>query len=289
MEGETHMQEPNKNRQERKGEAPQTALTTDQQNRYSRQILLNEMGEEGQLKLLRSRVLIVGAGGLGSPIALYLAGAGIGTLGIVDSDLVDLSNLHRQILHATTDIGRPKTESARESMGAINPDIVINTYHERLTAHNGPEIMAGYDIIVEGSDNFATKFLLNDAAFFSGKPYVFGGAVRFDGQASVFFPKSGGPCLRCMIPEIPPASASLTCSQVGVLGIVAGQVGLIEAAEVVKLILGKGDPLVGRFLAYSCLDGEFRTFTVPKNPDCPLCSEKATIKDLSGYYGAAPE
>ena len=184
------------------------SMTIDQVNRYSRQMLLTEIGEEGQLKLLQSRVLIVGAGGLGSPVALYLAAAGVGTLGIFDFDVVDLSNIHRQPLHYSSDVGRPKTESAKETLRQINPHISIATHQERFTAENALKSIAAYDIVIDGSDNFATKFLLNDAAFFAKKPFVFGGAVRFDGQASVFSPHDGGPCLRCMIPEIPPPGTS---------------------------------------------------------------------------------
>lgn len=186
------------------------AMTRDQIKRYSRQILLHEIGEEGQLRLLRAKVLLVGAGGLGCPAGLYLASAGVGTIGIVDFDRVDLSNIHRQVLHATADIGRPKTDSAKDAIERINPEINIITYQERFTPDNALEIVNDFDIVIDGSDNFETKFLLNDSAFLSGKPYIFGGAVRFDGQASVFYPKGGGPCLRCMIPEIPQAGTSPT-------------------------------------------------------------------------------
>ena len=186
------------------------AMTRDQIKRYSRQILLHEIGEEGQLRLLRAKVLLVGAGGLGCPAGLYLASAGVGTIGIVDFDRVDLSNIHRQVLHATADIGRPKTDSAKDAIERINPEVNIITYQERFTPDNALEIVNDFDIVIDGSDNFETKFLLNDAAFLSGKPYIFGGAVRFDGQASVFYPKDGGPCLRCMIPEIPQAGTSPT-------------------------------------------------------------------------------
>lgn len=186
------------------------AMTQDQIKRYSRQILLHEIGEEGQLRLLRAKVLLVGVGGLGCPAGLYLASAGVGTIGIVDFDRVDLSNIHRQVLHATADIGRPKTDSAKEAIERINPEVNIITYQKRFTPDNALEIVNDFDLVIDGSDNFETKFLLNDAAFLSGKPYIFGGAVRFDGQASVFYPKGGGPCLRCMIPEIPPAGTAPT-------------------------------------------------------------------------------
>lgn len=184
------------------------AMTQNQVKRYSRQILLNEVGEEGQLRLMRAKVLLVGAGGLGCPAGLYLASAGVGTIGIVDFDRVDLSNIHRQVLHAAADIGRPKTDSAKDAIGRINPEVNVIIYQERFTPDNALKIVNGFDIVIDGSDNFETKFLLNDTSFFAGKPYIFGGAVRFDGQASVFYPKGGGPCLRCMIPGIPPAGTS---------------------------------------------------------------------------------
>jgi len=260
-------------------------MTQDQIKRYSRQILLREIGEEGQLRLMRARVLLAGAGGLGCPAGLYLASAGVGTIGIVDSDKVDLSNIHRQVLHTTADIGRLKTDSAKDAIGRINPEVNVITYQERLTPDNALKIVNDFDIIIDGSDNFETKFLLNDTSFFAGKPYIFGGAVRFDGQASVFYPKGGGPCLRCMIPEIPPADSALTCGEVGVLGVVPGQIGLVQAAEALKLILKKGKSLMGRFYVYDCLEGDFKTFIIDRNPSCPLCGQNPTIRDLSGNYG----
>jgi molybdopterin/thiamine biosynthesis adenylyltransferase/rhodanese-related sulfurtransferase len=255
-------------------------MTADQVHRYSRQMLLPEIGEEGQLKLLRSRVLLVGAGGLGSPIAIYLAAGGIGGLGIVDFDRVGLSNIHRQVLYGTSDVGRPKTESAREQLQKINPDIAVTIHQERFTSGNALKLIEAYDVVVDGSDNPETKFLLNDAAFFAGKPYVFGGAVGFGGQASVFFPKEGGPCMRCMIPEMPQPGTVPTCSEVGVFGIVPGQIGMVQAGEVVKLILGIGKTLMGRFLVYDCLQAEFRTLTVTRDPSCPLCGETPTIMGI---------
>jgi molybdopterin/thiamine biosynthesis adenylyltransferase/rhodanese-related sulfurtransferase len=260
-------------------------MTQDQIKRYSRQILLHEIGEEGQLRLMRARVLLAGAGGLGCPAGLYLASAGVGTIGIVDSDKVDLSNIHRQVLHTTADIGRLKTDSAKDAIRRINPEVNVITYQERLTPDNALKIVNDFDIIIDGSDNFETKFLLNDTSFFAGKPYIFGGAVRFDGQASVFYPKGGGPCLRCMIPEIPPADSALTCGEVGVLGVVPGQIGLVQAAEALKLILKKGKSLMGRFYVYDCLEGDFKTFIIDRNPSCPLCGQNPTIRDLSGNYG----
>lgn len=262
-------------------------LTGEQALRYSRQIFLREIGEKGQLAILRAKVLVVGAGGLGSPISLYLGAAGIGTIGIVDSDNVDLSNIHRQVLHRTADVGRPKVESAKDAILRTNPDVHVITYYDRLTPDNALGIVSEYDIVVEASDNLPTKFLLNDAAFFAGKPYVFGGSVRFDGQVSVFFPKAGGPCLRCMIPEIPARSAP-TCAEVGVLGIAPGLTGLIQAGEVIKLIIGKGTSLMGRYLVCDALEAEFRVFNVDRNPSCPLCGENPTIRSLhDGAYGGA--
>jgi molybdopterin/thiamine biosynthesis adenylyltransferase/rhodanese-related sulfurtransferase len=254
-------------------------FTADQIRRYSRQMILREIGEEGQLKILQAKVLLVGAGGLGCPIGLYLGAAGIGTIGIVDSDTVDMSNIHRQVLHGTADVGRPKVESARDAIIRINPEVHVLTYNERFTPENALSIVNDYDMVVDGSDNFSTKFLLNDTAFFAGKPYIFGGAVRFDGQAGVFFPKAGGPCLRCMTPEIPP-HAPPTCSDVGVLGLVPGHVGLTQATEVIKLIINKGTSLMGRFFVYDALHAEFRVFTISRNPACPLCGENPTIKSL---------
>ncbi len=255
-------------------------LTGDQVRRYSRQMILREIGEEGQLKIMSAKVLLVGAGGLGCPIGLYLGAAGVGTIGIVDSDTVDMSNIHRQVLHGTADVGRPKVESARDSIIHTNPEISVIMYNERFTPKNALNIVNEYDIVVDGSDNFPTKFLLNDTAFFAGKPYVFGGAVRFDGQAGVFFPKGGGPCLRCMTPEIP-ARGSSTCGEVGVLGMVPGHIGLTQATEVIKLIINKGNSLVGRFLVYDALEAEFRVFTVNRNPSCPLCGENPSIRSLN--------
>ena len=257
------------------------AMTGDQLKRYSRQILLSGVGEEGQLKLLRSKVLLVGAGGLGSPIALYLTASGVGTLGIVDYDRVDLTNIHRQVLHGTDDVGKPKTVSAMETLFRTNPEVTIHLYPHRFLAGNALELISAYDVVIDGSDNFETKFLINDAAFFAGKPYVFGGAVRFDGQASLFFPKAGGPCLRCMFPEIPPPGTSPLSSEVGVLGVVPGQIGLIQAGEVLKFLLGIGNTLLGRFLVYNFLRADFSTFTVERNPNCPLCGQNPTITGIS--------
>jgi sulfur-carrier protein adenylyltransferase/sulfurtransferase len=262
-------------------------MTADQVRRYSRQIVLHEVGEEGQILMLRAKVLLVGAGGLGCPAALYLGAAGVGTIGIVDFDKVDLSNLPRQVLHGAGDVGRLKVESAKDAILRINPEVSVITYPLRLSPESILPIIREYDIVVDGSDNFGTKFLLNDAAFFAGKPYIFGGAVRFNGQVSVFYPKGGGPCLRCMIPHIPPPGAP-TCGEAGVLGVVPGQIGLMQAAEAVKHILGKGNPLLGRFLVYDCLGADFKVFTVRRNPACPLCGENPSIADLmSGLYPGA--
>ncbi len=265
------------------GTIMQCGITASQAERYSRQMLLPEVGEEGQLKLLRSKVLLVGAGGLGSPTAIYLAAGGIGTLGIIDFDRVALSNIHRQILHGTPDVGRPKTDSAVEMLHHINPEATIIPYQEKLTSQNALDLVRCYDMVVDGSDNIETKYLLNDAAFFAEKPYIFGGISGFRGQVSVFHPSGGGPCLRCMVPHTPPHGKASIPSEPGVFGIVPGQIGLIQAGEVFKLILGVGKPLVGRFLVYDYLPTRFKTLSVPRNHECPLCGDNPSIKDLSGH------
>jgi adenylyltransferase/sulfurtransferase len=252
--------------------------------KYSRQIQLAGIGEEGQSRLLRSRVLLVGAGGLGSPIALYLAAGGVGALGIVDLDTVALSNIHRQILYGVDDVGRQKTDAALEKLRAINPDVAVTVYQERFQAGNALDLAQAYDVIVDGSDNLKTKFLLNDAAHLAGKPYIFGAVSGFEGQAGVFFPKEGGPCLRCMFPDLSPAGLSSASSEAGVLGMVPGLIGLIQAGEVIKLILDIGKPLTGRFLVYDYLEAEFRNIAVSANPACPLCGENPSITDLSAEY-----
>ncbi len=249
-------------------------LTADQRNRYHRHLLLPEVGEQGQLKLLDAKVLLLGAGGLGSPAALYLAAAGVGTIGIIDMDVVDASNLQRQILHNMDRIGDRKVDSAKKTITAMNPDVDVVTYDTRLGADNILEIIDGYDVIVDGTDNFPTRYLVNDAALLKRIPVVHGSIFRFEGQVTVFDPYNG-PCYRCMIPEPPPAELAPSCAEAGVLGVLPGIVGSVQALEAIKIILGLGDPLVGRLLAYDALDQSFRTFKVRRDPQCPACGEHA--------------
>jgi molybdopterin/thiamine biosynthesis adenylyltransferase/rhodanese-related sulfurtransferase len=249
-------------------------LTPDQRNRYQRHLLLPEVGELGQLKLLESKVLLLGAGGLGSPAALYLAAAGVGTLGIIDMDVVDASNLQRQILHNLDRIGDRKVDSAKKTIVAMNPDIDVQTYDVRLGAENVLDIIRGYDVIVDGTDNFPTRYLVNDAALLERIPVVHGSIFRFEGQVTVFDPYNG-PCYRCMIPEPPPAELAPSCAEAGVLGVLPGIVGSIQALEAIKLLLGLGDPLIGRLLAFDALDESFRTFKVRRDPACPACGDDA--------------
>jgi molybdopterin/thiamine biosynthesis adenylyltransferase/rhodanese-related sulfurtransferase len=259
------------------------AFTAEQITRYSRQVLLPEVGEKGQSKLLKSKVLLVGAGGLGSPSAYYLAAAGVGTLGIIDPDVVDLSNLHRQILHMTDKVGEFKVDSAKETLNKINPGVNIRTYKDFLTSENALEIIRDYDIVVDGSDNFAAKFLVNDACYFTGKPNVYGSIFQFEGQLTVFNPTVEGPCYRCLFPTPPPAGLAPNCAEAGVLGILPGTVGVLQAVETVKLILGIGEPLIGRLLLYDSLNASFRTLKVKKDPHCALCGENRTIDNLIDY------
>jgi molybdopterin/thiamine biosynthesis adenylyltransferase/rhodanese-related sulfurtransferase len=258
-------------------------LSKEQIARYSRHILLREIGVEGQLKLLRSKVLIVGAGGLGSPCALYLAAAGVGAIGIIDHDVVDVSNLQRQIIHRTEDVGRPKVESAKEAIKRLNPDVEVITYSERLSKENGWEIFQDYDLVIDGSDNFPTKYLINDLCFFLGLPDVFGGVFQFDGQISVFYPKAGGPCLRCFFPEPPPQGFVPSCSEAGILGVVPGLIGVLQAQEAIKVLLKIGEPLIGRFVSFDALRMETLSFSISKNPVCPLCGENPRITGLEEY------
>jgi adenylyltransferase/sulfurtransferase len=254
-------------------------FTEAQIRRYSRQIILPHVGGKGQRRLLRSRVLVVGAGGLGSPAALYLAAAGVGSLGIVDFDAVELSNLHRQILHSTPDLGRPKTESARDAIRALNPDVDLMLHHERLTSENALAILGPYDVVVEGSDNFPTKYLVNDACVFLGKPLVLGAVYQFEGQASVFLPGEG-PCYRCIFPEPPPLGAVPSCQEAGVLGVVPGLIGCIQATETIKLLLDAGSALVGRLLVYDALNMDFTELKVERDPECSVCGDRATVTEL---------
>ena len=246
-------------------------LSAEQRNRYSRHILLPEVGEAGQLKLLDSKVLLLGAGGLGSPAALYLAAAGVGTIGVVDMDVVDESNLQRQILHNVERLGERKVDSAKKTLTALNPDVNVVTHDVRLGADNIVEILSGYDVVVDGTDNFPVRYLLNDASLKVGVPVVHGSIFRFEGQATVFTPYDG-PCYRCLIPEPPPADMAPSCAEAGVLGVLPGIVGSIQALEAIKLLLDLGDPLVGRLLAYDSLEQSFRTFKVNRDPKCPACS-----------------
>jgi molybdopterin/thiamine biosynthesis adenylyltransferase len=249
-------------------------LSADQRNRYQRHLLLPEIGEEGQLKLLDSKVLLLGAGGLGSPSAMYLAAAGVGTIGIVDMDVVDESNLQRQILHNMDRIGDRKVDSAKKTLTALNPDVNVVTYDVRLGADNILDIIDGYDVIVDGADNFPSRYLLNDASLLKKIPVVHGSIFRFEGQVTVFHPYVG-PCYRCMIPEPPPAELAPSCAEAGVLGVLPGIVGSIEALEAIKLLSGVGEPLRGRLLAIDTLDQSYRTFKVNRDPDCPACGPNA--------------
>jgi sulfur-carrier protein adenylyltransferase/sulfurtransferase len=249
-------------------------LDADQRNRYQRHLLLPEVGEAGQQHLLESKVLLLGAGGLGSPAALYLAAAGVGTIGIVDMDVVDSSNLQRQILHNLDRVGDRKVDSAKKTLTAMNPDVNVVTYDVRLGADNVLEIIDGYDVIVDGTDNFPTRYLVNDAALLKRIPVVHGSIFRFEGQATVFYPYEG-PCYRCLVPEPPPAELAPSCAEAGVLGVLPGIVGSIQAVEAIKLLLKLGDPLVGRLLAYDALEQSFRTFKVRRDPACPACGEHA--------------
>jgi len=266
-------------------------LTTDDLSRYSRHLILPEVGMEGQRRIKAARVLCVGTGGLGSPLAFYLAAAGIGTLGLVDFDVVDASNLQRQIIHSTKDIGRKKLDSAEEKLTALNPAIQIIKHDTMLSSANALEIMKDYDIVADGTDNFPTRYLVNDACVLLGKPNVYGSIFRFEGQASVFATEAG-PCYRCLYPEPPPPGLVPSCAEGGVLGILPGLVGVIQATEVIKLILGKGDKLVGRLLLVDALKMRFRELKLRKNPECPVCGTNPTVTALIDYEhfcGIVPE
>jgi adenylyltransferase/sulfurtransferase len=266
-------------------------LTTDDLSRYSRHLILPEVGMEGQQKLKAARVLCVGTGGLGSPLALYLTAAGIGTLGLVDFDVVDASNLQRQIIHSTKDIGRSKLDSAEEKLKALNPDINIVKHNTMLSSANALDILKDYDIVADGTDNFPTRYLVNDACVLLRKPNAYGSIFRFEGQASVFATEQG-PCYRCLYPEPPPPGLVPSCAEGGVLGILPGLVGVIQATEVIKLILGKGEPLIGRLLLVDALNMRFRELKLRKNPDCPVCGTHPTVTKLIDYQqfcGIAPE
>jgi sulfur-carrier protein adenylyltransferase/sulfurtransferase len=258
-------------------------LDNDEIRRYSRHLSLPEVGLEGQKKIRSARVLCIGAGGLGSPIAMYLAAAGVGKLGIVDFDAVDFSNLQRQILHGTPDVGRPKTQSAQETIHRLNPGVQVVLHDTRLTSENALEVIRPYDVVVDGTDNFPTRYLTNDACVLLKKPNVYGSIFRFDGQASVFAPHLGGPCYRCLYPEPPPPGAVPSCAEGGVLGVLPGIIGLIQATEILKLILGKGTLLLNRLLLFNALDMQFRELKLRRDPQCPLCGESPTITQLIDY------
>lgn len=253
-------------------------LTESQIERYSRHIILEEVGGKGQQKLLDGRVLIMGAGGTGAAVALYLTAAGVGTVGIVDTDDVDLSNLQRQVIHFTPDIGKPKVESAREKMQAINPDVRVTTYREPIAAANIGSIIADYDFVIDGSDNFAAGFLINDACILAGKPYSHGGILQFDGRTLTVRPRESA-CYRCLFPEPPPRDAIPTCSQAGVIGVLPGVIGTIQATEALKFLLGKGDLLTDRLLTYNALRMKFREVPQKRNPACPVCGDNPIITE----------
>ena len=258
-------------------------LSDDQRQRYSRHTIIPEVGEQGQLKLLDAKVLLIGAGGLGSPAAMYLAAAGVGTLGIVDFDVVDMSNLQRQILHHLDDVGRPKVETAAEAVAALNADVKVVPHRLLLRSDNALEVLRDYDVVINGSDNFPTRYLVNDACALLGKPLVDGSIFRFEGQLSVFDPASGGPCYRCLYPDPPPPGEVPSCAEGGVLGVLPGIIGSLQASEAVKLILGIGEPLIGRLLLFDALEGRFRQVRVAKDPACPLCGENPTLTELINY------
>jgi adenylyltransferase/sulfurtransferase len=258
------------------------SLTNEEILRYSRHLIMPEVGMEGQLKLKAAKVLCIGAGGLGSPLALYLAAAGVGTLGMVDFDVVDFTNLQRQILHSTADVGRSKLQSAAEKIGAMNPEVELRTFETRLTSENALDLFRDFDLVVDGTDNFATRYLVNDACVLTGKPNVYGSIFRFEGQVSVFATENG-PCYRCVYPEPPPPGLVPSCAEGGVLGVLPGLVGVMQATEAIKLILGAGEPLIGRLLLVDALAMKFRELKLRKDPDCPVCGQHRTITKLIDY------
>jgi molybdopterin/thiamine biosynthesis adenylyltransferase/rhodanese-related sulfurtransferase len=261
---------------------PTTQLSKDEILRYSRHLIMPEVGMEGQLKLKQAKVLLVGAGGLGSPLALYLAAAGVGKLGIVDFDVVDFTNLQRQVIHGTSDVGRPKLASARETIREVNPNVKVVSYETHLTSENALDIFKEYDIIADGTDSFPTRYLVNDACVLLGKPNIYGSIFRFEGQASVFYAKEG-PCYRCLYPEPPPPGLVPSCAEGGVLGVLPGIIGCIQALQAINLILGKGQTLIGRLLVFDALNLKFRELKLRKNPDCPVCGTHPTVTRLIDY------
>ena len=261
------------------------AFTNEQLERYSRHIILKEVGVKGQKKLLNAKVLIIGAGGLGAPAALYLAAAGVGTIGIADADEVDLSNLQRQIIHSTKDLGKAKVKSAKESMEAINPDVTVKTYRTFVDSTNIMDMIKDYDFILDGTDNFPAKFLINDACVMAGKPFCHAGIIRFQGQLMTYVPGEG-PCYRCIFKDPPPKDAVPTCKQAGVIGAMAGVIGCLQAMEAIKYIIGQGDLLTGRLLTYDALEMNFRTIKLPLDHNCAVCSDHPTITELIDYEQA---
>ena len=262
-----------------------TAMTFDEDERlrYSRHLIMPEVTVAGQRRLKSARILCIGAGGLGSPVALYLAAAGVGTLGLVDADRVELSNLQRQILYATADIGRGKVDAARERIQSANPHIDVHLHEERFTSANAMKIVANYDLVIDGSDNFPTRYLSNDVCVFTGKPNIYGSVFRFDGQATVFAPHLSGPCYRCLFPEPPPAGSVPNCAEAGVLGVLPGIIGMLQAVEALKLIIGGGESLIGRLLHFDALKMKFREFKLRRDAECPVCGEHPTITELQDY------
>ena len=258
-------------------------FSDEQIHRYSRQMILPGIGGKGQRKLMEAKVLIMGAGGLGSPAAIYLAAAGVGTIGLADFDRVELHNLQRQILHKTGDLGRLKVESGRETLESLNPEVKVQTYSDRIVSANIREIIRGYDLVLDGSDNFPTRFLVNDACYFERKTLISGAILRFDGQLSTFKPHAGGPCYRCLLPEPPPPGMVPSCQEAGVLGAVAGIIGILQANEALKEILGLGESMAGRFLIFNALNLSFHEVKIAKNSNCPLCGENPRIKGLIEY------
>ena len=260
-------------------------FSEEQIQRYSRHIMLKEVGGKGQKRLLGSKVLVIGTGGLGSPIALYLAAAGVGTIGIADADVVDITNLQRQVIHFTPDVGRPKVVSAAEKMRSINPDVTVRTYQEWISAANVAGIIADYDFVIDGTDNFAAKFLINDACILGKKPYSHGGILQFDGQTITILPGESA-CYRCIFPEPPPKDLIPTCSRAGVIGVLPGVIGTLQATEAIKFLLGKGELLTGRLLTYNALKMKFREVPIKKNPRCPVCGENPTVTALKDELDA---
>ena len=263
--------------------AQQADLNSEERARYSRHLIMPEVTLAGQRRLKAARVLCIGAGGLGSPTSLYLAAAGVGTLGLVDADVVDLSNLQRQLLHGTDDVGRPKLDSARDRIREANPHVDVQLYPTRFTSENSMQIIENYDVVIDGSDNFPTRYLSSDACVFARKPNIYGSVFRFDGQATVFAPHLGGPCYRCLFPEPPPPGAVPNCAEAGVLGVLPGVIGMMQAIEAIKLILGLGDSLVGRLLHFDALKMKVREFKLRRDADCPVCGERPTISTLQDY------